>query len=268
MAKRSKSFPAYTLQQSIDFASELRTSLGESYISIESIEDHKGVKYDAFKQKLSSCNQYGLLEKKQRVGYKPTDLLKEILYPDNDKEKTEKRIQAFSRPPFCDFIIRKYNNEIFPVKAGLRNIVIRHYGITENSVAKSLDVLYKNIEELELLDSENRLVVPVPTFVDEVNSSFTSSIGSRDHTGSVDQNSIPKTNDKEEDKVSDERDSINKNNDFLEIPIHLDSNRSALLHVPRDLKPDELEYLKEVVEISLKRIVKKVIQSGGLNDSE
>lgn len=159
--ERSSSYPSFTIEECVDFAIKVYLHFGESgYIKQENIGDPIGKKYVSIKGLISSCSQYGLIDKKSKEGYKPNEIITALRNPVDDREALELRRQLFANAPFYRFILGKYEDKIFPqASTAIKPFAIREYGIASNAADHALKVLFLNVEALSLVSKDGTLTL-------------------------------------------------------------------------------------------------------------
>jgi len=76
--------PVLTFNEAFTFVDNINKQLGaHTFHKNQAIADACGLALPTIRQTLSTCQQYGLLELKHGIGYKPTALFESILFPKN-----------------------------------------------------------------------------------------------------------------------------------------------------------------------------------------
>lgn len=237
MAKRSSSYPAYTINECITMVKQIYAQYGDStYLTREDIADILGLSTPSVNIRVSSCAQYNLLDVKVKEGYKPTDLFKKIHKPLHEEEVIDSKVEAFSSPKLYKKLISKFAGNHLPQKKALANLLTRDYSIADKAADKAADVFFKNIDDLNILEnntlklenaSENREEESVKEFIDNTNE--LDKVTKTQNTPEVHKqvtNSQPPSN------------------EFRVIPIYLTNDKLANLHIPKDLNDKDIEIIK------------------------
>lgn len=258
---RSSAYPSFTIDACYKFTDEIFKNFGKGdYEAVDDICSSLGKTYAGMKTKFSSAAQYGLLDKKSRVGFKPSDLYYEIRIPDDESSKALSILQCFKNAPLYQKIINKYNGEHFPSELGLKPSMIKEWGISEGAFDTVIKVLFKNIAALKLIDSEGVFSVDTTTeSVDDLHEEDTPPLDSEDEEskGNNGKESSSGNLIYDSSKLVPPLPSANSSLFRESIPIFLDDQRTAYLQLPQDFDSDDLEYLLEYVQLTVKRIIKK-----------
>jgi len=155
---RSKPYPAFTIDHCVTFAQKVDTAFSSigftPQASISKTLEQSG---GGFLTLLSSCVQYGLLDKSTGDGYKPSELFKKISRPLPGEKIEDSKLECFRTPTLYTAIIQAYAGKQVPAEAGLANILDRlHFVIGDASILAS-KVFYKNAKALKVLDDNNVL---------------------------------------------------------------------------------------------------------------
>lgn len=265
---RSSAYPSFTIDACYKFADEIFGIFGKGdYVGVDDICNSLGKTYAGMKPKFSSAAQYGLLDKKSKSGFKPSELYYEIRIPDDESSKAVSILQCFKNAPLYKKIIGKYNGQHFPSELGLKPSMIKEWGISEGAFDTVTKVLFKNIDALNLIDSEGVFSLDITT------ESFDDSVDEDDLPTGVEKGSDKEESTKESNvggngsgkmifdpsKLVEASTFANPSQFRESIPIFLDDQRTAYLQLPHNFDSDDLEYLLEYVQLTVKRIIKKGI---------
>lgn len=116
-----------------------------------------GISVGHIATQLSAANYYGLVELKQKEGYKPTELFKSIYKSHTDEEKHQAKVTCLTNPELYQKIIQKYNGGRLPEISGLAILLYRDYKVAEDASERAARIFLQNVEDLKLLDDERIL---------------------------------------------------------------------------------------------------------------
>jgi hypothetical protein len=161
--EKSVRYPAYSLEECLDFLSMVHSIGGKKEAPVESIlskmdittPDNKRYKYLT-----SSAEIYGLIKKTEN-GLTPTEFGTQILYPVDGVEQRKQLISdAFKTPQIYQRIIERYNETILPNPDILKNIFY-NFGIARNALDTAVNAFMVSGKFAGLLDQNNRLLSSV-----------------------------------------------------------------------------------------------------------
>lgn len=253
---RSAAYPSVSIKESIDFSGQIYENFGtKSFTKEEDISTVLKKSYSTLKPKYSSACQYGLLELKYKLGYKPSQAYLDIRNPRSEAEERATLLKCFQSPPLYRKLIEKYDNGIIPVKIGLRAYLIKDFGITESAVDACLEVFFDNAISLKVMNEERYFSI------NSVLSNNSFAIGEQEKQeegkppspeGNLTVIPIPEV-------IIPKVELLNKKNslEYREIPIFLDENRTIYVQIPHEFYEEDFLYLKEVLDVNLRRVIKK-----------
>lgn len=105
--------------------------------------------------------QFGLVE---RIGrgddtiVKLTDIGKRIALPGNEDEARASRRDALRTPELYVRLLAQYEGAQIPTKEGLKNVLVRDYGILESMAGSAADAFLDSIKVAELISPTNVLI--------------------------------------------------------------------------------------------------------------
>jgi hypothetical protein len=230
-------YPVLELPPAIEFVTKIYNDLGYShYHDKETIAKIHGTGYHSIKQKLSTSQQYGLLDLKYNTGYKVTPLFLKLYRPENDSEKLEGIIEALRNPPLYAKLIAEYNNHNVPSTMGLSTTLFRRYGLHESASTKAAQVFLGNLNFYKLIGSDNVLCFDeiMVSNENEVDSVVVSEQPVKENQ-TIMKSLPPSTN------------AELMTTDYLEIPIPLKVGK-AYLRVPENATEEDFQKIARVVE--------------------
>jgi len=169
--QRSAAYPSYLIDPCIAFTARIDKEFSSvAFTPQESISKTLDQSGGAFLMLLSSCVQYGLLDKSAGNGYKPSALFKKISKPLPQENVEDLKIECFSNPKLYKALILQYQNQQLPAEAGLANTLDRLHGVVGKAATIAARIFYRNARELKLIADGNilRLNSYIP-FVEEKN---------------------------------------------------------------------------------------------------
>jgi hypothetical protein len=237
MTKRSSSYPAYTINESISMVKQIYTQYGDStYLTRVDVAGILGLSTPSVNIRVSSCVQYNLLDVKVKEGYKPTELFKKIYKPLHEEEVINSKVEAFGCPKLYKKLIVKFAGNHLPKKNALANLLTRDYGIADKAADKAADVFFKNIEDLNILEN-NILNLDSAKEIKEDETEK----GLSENTNNIERNTNANVKFTDEKKVA-KYDSTSYESRI--IPIYLTNDKVAELHIPKDLNDKDIEIIK------------------------
>jgi len=156
--QRSSPYPSYTIESCVKFTTRVDDEfLDIDFTPVQDISNTLNLSGGAFLQQLSSCVQYGLLELKQKVGYKPSLLFKKIRKPLPSENVNDLLVECLQRPSLYKRLINDLREKQLPSEKGLANTLDRNYAIKGNAANLAAKVFIKNIASLGLVSPDNIL---------------------------------------------------------------------------------------------------------------
>jgi predicted transcriptional regulator len=243
--QRSSSYPSIPLTEAVDLVAQIYQNYGKNHlVNRNDIASVLGVSSATIQTKISSCAQYGLVEKKQGEGYKPTDLFLKIYKPISEEEKKQAELTALSTPKLYSELISEYNNHALP--NSLPSILSRNYSIVDAAAPKAAEIFIKNVWELGFLD-DNRILNLTPISNEVVEGE----IEERQEPIRVKQAHITGKSRIVQGAQSEQN---VVNSDLRNIDIALPKGRKAFLQLPINITKKDIEIIRAqlaVVELSI-----------------
>ena len=155
---RSPAYPSFSISHCVGFTQKIHQSFGSTaYQTREDIASVLNISDSHVQSQLSSSVQYGFLDMKPKIGYKPTSLFFKIYKPMDDEEKRAGLIECLCRPNIYTKLVNQFQGTIVPQIPGLATILFRQYGLSESASEFAAKVFIENLRSLNLLDAENNL---------------------------------------------------------------------------------------------------------------
>jgi len=103
---------------------------------------------------LSSSAQYGLLDKSQGEGYKPSAHFVKIKKPLPEENVEELTLECFGKPKLYRKLIKEFNDRQIPSEVGLANILERNYSVFGQASELAASVFFQNANALKLIGQD------------------------------------------------------------------------------------------------------------------
>jgi hypothetical protein len=156
---RSVAYPAFTLEYAIEFTKNIYLNFGTSgFNSRETIAAVLKKSAEYLKSPISTCVQYGLLDMKSKVGYKPSELFMSIYKQLDEEVLRSAMIECLKGPKLYSILIEKYKGNIVPSLTALSTNLFKNHDIAENTSEKAASVFLENLKFLDLISRDNTLI--------------------------------------------------------------------------------------------------------------
>jgi hypothetical protein len=233
---RSAAYPSYSLTDCVEIVSKIYQSYGDaSFIDRSQIAEALGLSVGSVVTRVSSCSQYGLLEKQSKVGYKPSIIFRKIYKPISEMEKHEALLEAFITPALYQKIIDKYDGHHFPQGSAFSNILYREFSISDKVAQIAADIFLENAELISAIDENNILNVRGI----EINENLENS--------DLEESNNPTK--KKDEEIANEDHNLKSNKDFHKIEIPLTHKKKAVISIPIDLNSKDILIIKKQMEV-------------------
>jgi hypothetical protein len=245
--KRSNAYPSITIQKSLEIADAVYKNAGNGYLSGEQIAKVLNKNFNSITQKLGSCVQYGLLDLKSKVGYKPAEICKRIFRPINEEEKRKALIECFGNPKLYAELIPKYENNHLPTQQVLANVLDRHHNVYDDAAQKASEVFFENLTDLNLISPKNELVFN--GYSDAPNSASNPVEVNEEDQDEISQEKnspVSKAGKRIEEKMTNE---VLQTSSHYKTDIPLTEGRKAVLFYPSDINENDLQLLKGQIDL-------------------
>lgn len=157
---RSSAYPSYTIEFCIEFTKRFHQQFGNTTFSQrEEIAKVMKVSVGHIQTQISSSVQYGLIDMKVKVGYKPSDRFLRVYKPIDERERQEALFDTLLNPELYFKLITQFKDGIVPSVPGLATILFRNYNIAEAASESAAKIFIENLQFLNLLDNENHLLL-------------------------------------------------------------------------------------------------------------
>lgn len=235
--ERSAAYAAFTLASSLEFTKNIYSNFGtSSYNTRETIAKFLKKSAEYLKQPISTAVQYGFLELKSNVGYKPSARFMELYKQDDETIVRKTLLAAFKEPKLNRTLLDKYKGDIVPPLPVLANNLFRNHGIIENTAEKAANIFLQNLDDLQLLSPERKLIDP-----DSEESETVIPVKSED-TEVKDE----VIDEYAEGRLKKETEPVSDLSFIIEVP--LQGNRKAKILCPIDVNDKDLKKIRRVIK--------------------
>lgn len=165
--ERSALYPMCTVDDCFEII-ELIDKLGGKVYSNSSIAQALGMseKTNSFRARISTLRQYGLISGNQGT-VKLTSIANDYLYPTQDEQKRDAKLQAFLGVPLYKKLVEKYENQALPSMDKLANILLgKEFGLTKATKDSAVENFMKSLEQLELITNGVLVINPPKKEID------------------------------------------------------------------------------------------------------
>ena len=243
--EKSVRYPAYSLEECVEFLRMVHTIGGKKEAPVESVlsklkiitPDNKRYKYLT-----SSTEIFGLI-KKTDTGITPTEIGTLILYPPDGEEQRKKLfVDAFKTPQVYQKIIERYNETILPNADILKNILYS-FGIARNALDTAVNAFMSSAKVAGVLDQNNRLlssnleIEPVSG-----QQQFSENTQGAEKQKEPVQPLPNKTN-------ATQGESTKQDSDVFKFEIPTTSGKKASILLPKDWEKDDIELLIKLLRV-------------------
>lgn len=235
------SYPNFTLSASLPFVEKIYTELGSNqYHDKELIAKIHGLAYASIKSKLSTAQQYGLLQIKHGVGYKVTHLFIKLHKPLDDAEKKNAVLTALNSSELYQRLFNQYKDNRIPSVEVLSTVLFRNYGFIDRVSRRIAEIFITNLSDYGLLNAE-RII--------QVHLIENNQDNQEENLEIVDEQAI--TNIENVQKALPAPVTTNAeilSTEIIEIPIPLKGSRRAFLRIPENFQPEDLDRISKFVD--------------------
>lgn len=158
--EKSVRYPAYSLEDCVDFLKMVQSIGGKKEAPVESVLSKMKVstpENKRYKYLTSSAEIFGLIKKTDK-GITPTEMGILIIYPVNGEEQRKQLImEAFRTPQIYQKIIERYLDTILPDTEMLKAIFYSH-SIATNALDTAVNAFIASAKFAGAIDQNNRLL--------------------------------------------------------------------------------------------------------------
>lgn len=243
MREKSVRYPAFNLEECLNFLSMVHTIGGKKEAPVESVLSKMNITTKdnrRYKYLTSSAEIFGLI-KKSEIGITPTEFGTLILYPpDGEAQRKQLLLEVFKAPQIYQKIIERYNDTILPNPDILKNIFYS-YGIARNALDAAVTAFLDSAKFAGVLDQNNRLLQsPVDNKPSSQPKPPENGQGAEKQT---DQNLSP--NETNNTQKREEKPDL----DVLKYEIRTASGKKASILLPKDWVKDDIDLLIKLLRV-------------------
>lgn len=235
---RSKAYPAYSLNEALNFLEKFIDYPMHRPISIETASKEIGInsKTKSFTYKISTAKQFGLITIIKGTGFCITEIGYKIIRPTEPEEEIQKyKINCFKLPPLYEKLISDYNGKSIPTSKIFENILMNNYGITPNVA---------NLVASKFIETANELGVILNGILDLENPI-------KSNNKETNENLVSDANNVDTNLEKEEADALGEDSKLV---IPMNNNRSAKLIMPQNVEKKEAEYVLQMINIMFKQL--------------
>lgn len=243
--EKSVRYPAYSLEECVEFLKIVHTIGGKKETPIESVLSKLKITTPdnrRFKYLTSSAEIFGLI-KKTSNGITPTEFGTLIVYPLNGEEQRKQLIlDAFNAPQLYQRIIERYKDTILPDVETLKPIFY-NLGIAGNVLDTAVNAFMTSAKFAGALDQNNRLL---SSNLENCLKPIQQPQSGEDQTTEKPKEPVPpapfKTN-----TIKDE--SVNQDSEVFRFEIPIASGKKASILLPKDWKKEDIDLLVKLLRV-------------------
>jgi hypothetical protein len=241
--EKSVRYPAFNLEECLNFLSMIHSIGGKKEAPIESVLSKMNITTKdnrRYKYLTSSAEIFGLI-KKSETGITPTEFGTLILYPpDGEGQRKQLLVEAFKTPQIYQKIIERYSETILPNTDILKNIFY-NYDIARNALDTAVSAFLDSAKFAGVLDQNNRLLQsPINNKPSSQQIPPESGQSAEKQTG---QN--PASNETNNTQKREESPDL----DVLKYEIRTASGKKASIHLPKDWVEDDIDLLINLLRV-------------------
>lgn len=237
---RSSPYPSFTIEYCLDVAQRVYSNYPNYFATRENIAELFGVSADNMIMKVSSCVQYGLLERKVNEGYKATELFLTIHKALNEKESQDALLDCFRSPKLYQNLMAGFENKAIPSEKALSNILVRFHSISEKASSKAAKVFLENANFIQIIDSDGAFTPGLEESEDVIPEVEEKEAQNVEHN-------VPIIVAKSESGEAGTENVVAGDGYFtpFPIPLSIKKKRFAQLIIPNDIEKDEFEKITD-----------------------
>ena len=242
---KSKEYPAVTLSDAIAFIEKLKDYPLNKPISYDAAATTQGVKSttNSFKYTLSAAKQYGLISTATGKTITLLEPAKQFARPTKSPEELRLlKVECFKSPKLYAELIKEYEGQSLPQPQILENILINQYSILPSVAKDAATTFINNANDIGVIQSgildlslENSNIETSGS-----NSCVEEASHEEDLNESMASTDLP--------PVGDEF--------AAPLNISFGDKRRAMLYMPIDASKEDAEYVREMINLMLKRVYK------------
>lgn len=241
---KSKDYPAYTLERTIEFVSKFKDFPPNKPIAyaVAAKECNVSATTKSFGYTLSAARQYGLIATSTGRSFTLLPAATRLICPTETSDALRAlKVECFSNPKLYSELISTYSGKSIPVLATLENVLITYHGIlpvaakkaaeTFINTANEVGVVQNGILDLNIEPTEEHDELSTPEIKNETPNAEST-------IGAV----LPTTNLTPVDEFA------------APLNIPFGDKRRAILYMPIDATPDDAEYVRAMIALMFKKV--------------
>jgi hypothetical protein len=238
---RSVAYPASTINNSREFTQTIYSHFGgNSFNTRETIGKILKKSPQILKAPISACVQYGLLEMRSSIGYKPTPRFMDLYKQDDPDIYREAMISCLKEPELYSTLLDLYKGDIVPALPVLANSLFKKHKIIENVSEKAASIFLQNLEDLDLIGNDRKLL--------DLDLKPTPNIEKLQEDEVIDDDAKKEPENKfEEQTRQDKEPIIDINPELFVIEVPLINSRRAKIICPMDYTTKDLKKIMKVL---------------------
>jgi len=252
---KSRQYPYYSLEKSINFTKLIYDVGGKGLVPIESIVSHMGLTSSnnrRFSYEKSSARQYGLIISVDKC-LQITERARAILFPlkNDDPNHILKLNEAVMNPRVYRELINRYNNKLLPKIEFLRNI-FREKGIIESSLEPAINAFLQSISYLGVLSEDNKIVMD-----DKIFNLFKIK---EERQGIKEESKLKEKNEKNKKPFKNNEEStsdFNQEQAYYSLEFPISTGKRVIISIPSESTMEDLNILKSFINVIESNLSKK-----------
>lgn len=236
--QKSKEYPAYSINQAIEFIEKLKFFPRNKPIAYATAAEELGVKATtkSFTYKVSSAKQYGLITTSAGT-LKITDIGNEFLFPTkSEMELKNLKKQCIVNPTLYKELIEAYNTKPLPELRLLSNILVQSYGIIPKVSENAAEIFIQSANELDL-------IVAGVLDLEETNPNVEENKLDKEKEQSTDIKSVVLSNE-----------NMQSNEEYESLVIPLGNQKNAILKFPGEITKKQSNFIIDIIKLTFNQI--------------
>lgn len=236
---KSKEYPAYTLNQSVDFVSKFKDYPFGKPIAYDVAAKALNVSADtkSFRYMISSARQYGLLSTASGKTLSLLEPARRLIRPtESEQAISALKLECFASPKVYGELINQYKGQSVPPINTLINILVTYHGILANVAKTAAQTFLDTANEVGAI--KNGVLNMDEAFADEGDSDEAPVDQIIDSLGSQ----IPK------------QELTDKDGFDAPLSIPFGEQKKALLYMPLNVEKEDAEYALAMIKLMFKKV--------------
>lgn len=241
---KSKDYPAYTLEKTVEFVSKFKDFPPNKPIAydVAAKECNVSATTKSFGYTLSAARQYGLIATSTGRSFTLLPAATRLIRPTESNDVLRAlKVECFSTPKLYSELISSYSGKSIPALATLENVLITYHGILPGAAKKAAETFIDTANEVGVVQN-----------------------------GILDLDIDPVVEHDEPATPEPKNETPNAESPLGEVPpsanltpigefaaplnISFGDKRRAILYMPIDTTPDDAEYVKAMIALMFKKV--------------